>query len=526
MQTLVTRSTLTAASTLLAAQKRRDMLLFIIIFCTVFSLTPLLVLGGVTLGFSLVLGSLVALIIAALIVRWPLVGFYVVAGCVVLIESEPLWTPILTDQLYIFYWPPGLEGQIERPIGFLMIFIIVVFVCHLLIHRQRPLWGGELLLPFLLFLLCVAGGVLHGLTTGGDLKRIVLEVRPFWYLFVSYLLAYNLITHKSHVRTLLWIVILGGSVKALQGVYIYLVILHSDLTGHNVIMAHEESFFFVCLLVLCMLLCLHYHYRPQLYVTLLILPCLLVAVIANQRRADYVALLVGIAVAWTIIFWVRPKARKWLLAGMIICVALGGGYIVVFAHSTAWFAKPARGIVSIIQPDSTDIATIDSDLYRTFENYDLTFTIKQNPLFGLGFGKPFPQPIPLTKIFPEIFAHDPVYNYVPHNTIYWVWMRLGWIGFFALWYLFGAIIVRGSLIVRRLKDPYLQLVAIYVVSVTFIEIIVAYADYQLYFFRNVIYVGLLAGVLMRLPALDKDREVPVHESICRVPQLSTSTKES
>ena len=125
---------------------------------------------------------------------------------------------------------------------------------------------------------------------------------------------------------------------------------------------------------------------------------------------------------------------------------------------------------------------------------------------GMGFGKEFLQPIPL----PNILSLDPYYLYIPHNTIYWVWMRLGPIGFAAFWYLIGAIIVRGCIIARRLQDRYLQLVAIFVVSVTVMEIIVAYADYQLYFYRNVIYLGLLAGILMKLPALDK-KGAPAHE---------------
>ncbi len=132
----------------------------------------------------------------------------------------------------------------------------------------------------------------------------------------------------------------------------------------------------------------------------------------------------------------------------------------------------------------------------------MKYTALQNPLFGWGFGKKFLQPI----ILQDISSLDPNYLYVPHNTIYWVWMRLGAIGFFALWYLFGTIIVRGGLIVRQLKDQYLQLVAIYIIGVTFMEIIVAIADYQLFFYRNVLYLGLLAGVLMKLPALDQKKE--------------------
>ena len=60
--------------------------------------------------------------------------------------------------------------------------------------------------------------------------------------------------------------------------------------------------------------------------------------------------------------------------------------------------------------------------------------------------------------------------------------------------------------VRQLRDPYLQVVAIYVVAVTFMEVVVAFADYQLFFFRNVIYLGLLCGILMRLLAMDQQEQ--------------------
>jgi hypothetical protein len=102
-------------------------------------------------------------------------------------------------------------------------------------------------------------------------------------------------------------------------------------------------------------------------------------------------------------------------------------------------------------------------------------------------------------------------------------MRLGAIGYAALWSLIAAIIVHGCIIARRLKDPYLQLVAIYVVAITFMEAIVAYADYQLFFYRNVIYLGLLIGILMRLPELDKKEKEPIYEATHGVTQLTVSS---
>lgn len=112
-----------------------------------------------------------------------------------------------------------------------------------------------------------------GLTSSCGLKIIVVEVRPFWYLFVSYLLAYDFVIRKE------------------------LVILFS----------------------------IHYSYRPQLFTPLLVLPFLLVALIANQHRTDYIGLLFGLAVVWVPVFVVRPSARKALLVFAIICNYSGRG---------------------------------------------------------------------------------------------------------------------------------------------------------------------------------------------------------
>jgi O-antigen ligase len=192
----------------------------------------------------------------------------------------------------------------------------------------------------------------------------------------------------------------------------------------------------------------------------------------------------------------RAVAR---LLGLLVCMGLGASYVGAFGHSGGWFAQPANAIVSIVQPGPEDAA---SNEYRSIEDYDLQYTAKQNPWLGLGFGKPFLTP----RHLPDISRLDPYYLYIPHNTVYWVWMRLGAVGFFALWYLLGTIILRGCLAARRLPDPYLQLAAMFVVVITVMEVISASADYQLSTFRNVIYLGLLAGLVTKLPDLGEEHK--------------------
>ncbi len=449
-------------------------------------------------GFGMLIAIVLVATVTVLIVFYPIVGMYIVLVAAVLVEQEPIAYPIFTDRLNVFYWPPKLSGLIERPIGFLMLFTLLVIMCRHLATRQPILRGGPFIFPFLAFLFTVAIGVAHGLATGGDSKIIVLEVRPFEYMFLSYLIAVNLIASKRQLRIFLWIVILAAAIKGLQGCYIFFI----DLKGHtgdaNEIMAHEDSFFFVSLFLLILLFFLHTRYRVQLTVALLAVPPVAIALIANNRRADYIAFIVAAGIAWVLLIVIRPQSRGKLITGLAICSAIGLAYVLIFSHVSGTAGAPARAIVNAIAPSSTDLRDINSNLYRTIEDYDLKATEKANPILGLGFGKPFTQALPL----PNIVQLDPYYLYVPHNTILWIWMRLGPLGYLALWYLIGMILIRACAAARTMRDPFLQLIAIYVVGATIMEVMLAYVDYQLFFYRNVIYLGLLMGIIGVLPAID------------------------
>jgi len=425
---------------------------------------------------------------------------YIVAACVVLVETQPLAIPVLTDRLHVYYWPASLAGRVDRPIGMLLLFLLALTVHLRLRLRERALEGGPLLLPFACFLLCVAWGVVHGLSAGGSVRIIVLEVRPFCYLFLSYLLAYNLVTTTRQVRTLLWVIIIGAGVKALQGMYIFLGVLQGRLEGHREIMAHEESFFLAVVIVLFVIFSLHHRDRRQYQTILSLLPFLTVVLIANQRRVAYLELLAGAGVAWALAFLQAPSRRRRLVKILSVSVPLIVLYVLAFHQNTTFFARPAGALVSMFYPEP-NTKSAESNLYRTIENRNLLATIRKHRILGTGFGLPFLQPTAL----PDIGQWNPYYLHIPHNTILWVWMRLGTIGFLALWVLIGAIVVRGALFARRLRDPYLQCVAIFVVSVTFMELLAAWADYQLYNLRNVLYLGLMAGVLMKLPSCDADQ---------------------
>ncbi|HXJ81588.1 MAG TPA: O-antigen ligase family protein [Candidatus Methylomirabilis sp.] len=447
------------------------------------------------------IGALAVLVGATAIVKRPIVGLYLLTACAVLVEAQPLEISVLTDRLHVYSWPPELAGRAERPIGLCLLFVLVVVGYRRWRDGRRPLDGGPLLWPFAVFLLFVAWGCVRGWLAGGVPKIIVLEARPFCYLFFAYLLAFNVIDTPRQVRALLWIIIVGVGVKALQGLYVYLVVLHGHLEGHRDIMAHEDSFFLATVIVLFAVFAFHHRDPRQYSAILLLLPFLAVAMIANQRRVAYLALLAGTVVAWTLAFLLSPPRRRQLLTILSIGLPLIVFYVLAFFPDTTFLARPAHGIVSVFYPDPAEDFTAKSNLYRAMENDGLLTTIRQDPWLGRGFGRPFLPPVAL----PDLSQWNAYYLYIPHNGIYWVWMRLGLIGFLALWLLLGSLIVRGALIAERLHDQAQRTVAIFVVAVTIMEILVAYADYQLYVLRNVLYLGVLAGAQMKLPTLGEDR---------------------
>ena len=89
-QSPITSKGFQSVTTLLANRKWGDLLLFIAIFIGTLCLVLGLVMGGIANGSSLVLTIMALLVISALVIRWPIVGFFVIVGCTLLIEQNPL----------------------------------------------------------------------------------------------------------------------------------------------------------------------------------------------------------------------------------------------------------------------------------------------------------------------------------------------------------------------------------------------------------------------------------------------------
>ena len=69
-------------------------------------------------------------------------------------------------------------------------------------------------------------------------------------------------------------------------------------------------------------------------------------------------------------------------------------------------------------------------------------------------------------------------QYLAHNSVLWVWMRTGHLGFFAFLLFIAVVFIRGMQITRQLKDPMLQTVAL--MGIIFVLMAYIYGKYDLH----------------------------------------------
>ena len=137
------------------------------------------------------------------------------------------------------------------------------------------------------------------------------------------------------------------------------------------------------------------------------------------------------------------------------------------------------------------------------ENYDLQQTIKSSPVIGLGFGQPFLRPVPLPDI--SVFEFN---AYIPHNSLLWLWIKMGFVGFVAFLYTLAKTIVSG---VDRVRQ---QVIGIdLVVSIAGLLFVVMFGVYLFADIawepRNSVLFGVSLALCTSRVGLDRDAGAPV-----------------
>lgn len=187
-----------------------------------------------------------------------------------------------------------------------------------------------------------------------------------------------------------------------------------------------------------------------------------------------------------ILFWENRRAF-WVLAPVIGFVGIV--YLGAFWNSSGALGLPAQAIKSVIAEDQANADDQSSNVYREIENFNTQFTIHQRPLTGVGFGQKFYIVWPM----PDISFFE-WWEYLPHNSIIWVWLKTGVGGFVAMLYLVGKAIMVGSRTLLQMKREPIAAIILTGTLYIVMHFIYAYVDIS-WDTQSMVYVGMTMGML-------------------------------
>ena len=475
---------------------------------------------GLTLKFLLLAACLIGIgvsldpvtgtaLVAVALLPWlwgaPVRGVYLLMAASSMIEIYGLSFPdSLTDKVLLWLNLNNTSGAGVpiTPAEILMLVIAGVTMIKAAGERSLVLWRGNLMAPFLVFIVVVLAAEFHGLFSGGDFKLSLWELRPLAYSFITFLLASTLIQTRKQLITLLLIFVLAVGVKILIADYRYLITLGRNLGGHQTVLGHEDSYF-IDMFLIAIVLAFVSGLRSRLYLLLYAaaVPLAVLALLANQRRVGSYALVAALAALLVTAYVVEPRLRKAaLIVAAMLVIAIGGVIAASWNINYGLRGELVRPVKTLFDPTARDFS---SDAYRTAENEDLRISFQSDPIVGMGFGKPFLTVFPLA----DISQFYPLWNVIPHNTLMWVGVRTGAIGFAAFWGLIAMVLLQALYIAKSRRDPLVRAAALFAIAAVVAELVVAYGDLQLENERNMVFFGIVLGLLNRLSQIRGAAEV-------------------
>jgi len=436
--------------------------------------------------------SMLGVLAMGLLIRFPVLGIYLVAFAAMLLEQFYIVGLPNPVTLEIPFW---LNLNLVTGIGALVVNPLeVVFGLVILGWYVRRVAGREYFLlpcvPNLGVTLLFAGMLLFfaglGLATGGDFKIALWEVRALFYLVIAYLMGVQLLRRADQAELVVKIVVVALSIKGLQGCWRYFVTLGGDIGDVPAITGHEDALFIVTWFALLAGLVVMNGGSPRLRAFMLVSAApLFITFIYAQRRVCYGALVFSMIIL--LIMLDRQKQKLFLMAAIPLAI-VGALYLAAFWNKSGGIAMPAQQVKSIfVEGEEAD----SSNTYREVEDYNLQETIRAYPQ-GLGFGKRYLIIIPLAEV------DFPLWDYIPHNAMNWMWAKTGFFGFATLWLFVGAFAVRILQVHRKLTNPFHRSITVMVMCMLINQMIVSKYDLQLTYYRNMVYLGLLLALLVPL----------------------------
>ena len=415
------------------------------------------------------------------------------SGADAITAKVPLWRSF--QEVY------GISGGILTPIELLLILALLIWLARGIAERRIRMRVSPLGIGVMALFGVAVAMELFGLARGGIFNITLWELRPFVYVAATYLLASQLVTKRAALEAILWGMVIGIGLKGVEGTERVFTVAMVVVPRPDAILEHDESFFFTVFIALVVALWIFGKRGNLRRVATAFLPLVVTADLGNNRRAAWV-MLPAMLLAVAIIAYVRMPERRKVIAWVVgVLLAVCSAYVVAFRNSTAIEAEPAHAVWSQFQPDPRDA---NSNLYRQLENANLAIDIKAALFTGTGFGVPIAHPIPIL----DASNIDPLINFIPHNTVLYVWLRLGTVGMVVFWWTIGAAIVAACRLARYPGRDY-GLFGTLAVTAIIAWLVQGMLDQGITSFRIVTLIGCLLGAVAaahRIAAREREEE--------------------
>jgi hypothetical protein len=354
----------------------------------------------------------------------------------------------------------------------LEILLLVTTVSWLLQRLVDPTWRfqrGALFTPMVVFTGFVIFGFLRGKVLGnGDTRIAIFEVRPLLYLPLVYILITNLLSTRRQYKIVLLLAFTAVAIQSIFALSYYRGLSDEQREVLESLSEHSATIhmnaLFVFLLALMVFKC-----RKELrWFVAFLVPTVVYAYLLSQRRAAMIALIVGVAALTAVLFY-RRRRMFWFFTPAAFVVAIG--YLGATWNASGALGLPAQAVKTVLFPEQLGGADRSSDLYRRIEAYDLWFTIRSQPVIGVGFGQKFLHPVAL----PDISFFE-FWEYIPHNSVLWIWLKTGFLGFVAMLFLFGRAVQLGARSVLAVRSAEQAAIVIAGLTYVFMFLVFAYVD--------------------------------------------------
>jgi hypothetical protein len=307
------------------------------------------------------------------------------------------------------------------------------------VGRRRDTWRlpGELTFPLLLLAVAAGAGAVVGLAGGGASDGVVTGARNIGYLVAMPFLVVNTVRDERLARRLL----VGGAVlatlKGIEGIATWAFEAGPSLEGATITFLDPTPNLLMMLFLLGVLaLAVSGSKVARLLPSTAVV---LVAFVLSYRRSFWVAAVVAGLIAIVVASGRHGRVR------LVPWIAVAAGLAVMLATGLVGDVRgPVVERVSSLSP--AKLRATSNDRYRLDEARNVIAEIRDSPVTGLGFGRPWAARYPL----PEEHASGRDYT---HVVALWFWLKTGLLGVAAYVWLMAAAVAASFHLARRSAAP-------------------------------------------------------------------------